>query len=527
MATRQIVYRFALAASGIVASGIAVAGGFAQAAEADNALLAAATASIRVEDIRRYADTLAADVYEGREAGSRGGHAAGGYLVDQLRRLSMTPAGEDGGYFQYFRDQYRNVLTVVRGSDPTLSDEVVVVGAHYDHVGYGSRGNSNGGIGSIHNGADDNASGVATLLEVAEALTIGPPPRRSVLFALWDGEEKGLLGSEHWVEHPTVPLDHVAIMFNLDMVGRLRQNRLEVAGTRTSVGLRRLVSEQNGGAELELDFTWEIKNNSDHYPFYLHRVPILMLHTGLHSDYHRSTDDAEKLNVDGMTRIAQLGYRIVHALADRSESPPFRAAVRRETNDAQRRSLESPLPPLPRRLGVSWSPEEDGADGLVVAKVIEGAPAERAGFRVGDRIVRFNDHPIRDVIEFRAQVLAAPSRATFVVERDGAVEPVEISVELEGFPVRWGISWRSDDGEPGSVVVVRVVQASPAAVAGLEVSDRILEVEGRPLAGATGDEASDALSELLAESDGPLEFLLERDGRLRPVAIRAIDSGLP
>ena len=189
--------------------------------------------SITAEESGRHVDVLADDTFEGREAGSRGGLAAGGYLVEFLRANGISPAGEDGGYYQSFDRGFRNVLAIIPGRDAELRDEYVVLGAHYDHVGYGQSHNSLGPTGRIHHGADDNASGTSGLMEVIQAFTMLPqPPRRSLLFAFWDGEEQGLLGSKHWIAHPTVPLEHIRMTFNLDMIGRLRDNRLEIYGAR-------------------------------------------------------------------------------------------------------------------------------------------------------------------------------------------------------------------------------------------------------------------------------------------------------
>ncbi len=148
-------------------------------------------------------------------------------------RKRDSPAAAEQGYFQDFDGASRNILGLWEGSDPALKQEVIIVGAHYDHVGYGTPSNSFGPIGRIHNGADDNASGTSGLLEIMEAIVrLEPRPRRTLLFALWDGEEKGLLGSKHWVAQPTLPLERVKLMLNMDMIGRLRDNRLEIGGSR-------------------------------------------------------------------------------------------------------------------------------------------------------------------------------------------------------------------------------------------------------------------------------------------------------
>jgi hypothetical protein len=206
--------------------------------------------------------------------------AQGGYLLQLLEENHIQPAGEDGGYFQTFGSGYRNILGVIRGRDPKLQQEFIVIGAHYDHVGYGTQRNSFGPTGSIHNGADDNASGTAGVLEVLQAFTMLPEaPRRSIMFAFWDGEEKGLLGSKHWTSFPTVPLKQVVMAFNADMIGRLKNNRLEVYGARSAAGLRKLVSRNNTDFGLQLDFMWHVNADSDHYSSSSRTFRSLMLHT--------------------------------------------------------------------------------------------------------------------------------------------------------------------------------------------------------------------------------------------------------
>src|SRR5690606_17014020 len=142
--------------------------------------------------------------------------------------------------------------------------------------------------------------GTAAILELAEALAgLDVPPRRPILLALWDAEEKGLLGSTHWVTHPTLAGLRPAFLINVDMIGRLRENRLTVYGVRTATGLRYTTSTANMQTDLELLFDWEQRRDSDHLPFFERQVPYLMFHTGLHDDYHRPSDDPERLNLPG------------------------------------------------------------------------------------------------------------------------------------------------------------------------------------------------------------------------------------
>jgi len=309
-------------------------------AAADDARLRAALESVTADELYAHVATLADDVFEGRGVGSRGGYAAAQYILGELRPCGLRPAGTDGDYFQLCDDGGRNILGVLPGSDPRLQQEYIIVGAHYDHVGDGRRGRANGPIGSIFNGADDNASGVATLLETIEALAeSGVGVRRSILFAFWDGEEVGLVGSKRWFDAPTIPPNAVRMTINIDMVGRLRDGQLQVLGTRTGYGMRRLLSGELDD-RLQLDFSWELTGNSDHWPFVEHQIPAVMLHTGLHDDYHRPSDDVEKINPAGMEVVTRYLLARLIAVANVEALPAYRATGRYETLAMQRRATE-------------------------------------------------------------------------------------------------------------------------------------------------------------------------------------------
>lgn len=470
----------------------------------------AARSSIRGSDLKLHADRLSDDTFEGREAGTRGGRAAGGYLVKEFKRLGLQPAGPTQSFYQEFGDSYRNILGIWQGSDPELRDEVVLVGAHYDHVGYGTSENSNGPTGYIHNGADDNASGAAALLECVEAIVqVDPHPKRTVLFALWDGEEKGLLGSQHWVEAPTVARSRVKLAFNMDMVGRLRKDRLEVYGTRTAHGLRRFISRQNNTG-LKLDFTWEMAEDSDHYTFFRAGVPTVMLHTGLHDEYHTPRDDAELLNVEGMQRVGELMYDLILAAAEVDALPEFRQRSRSET-DAGRAEREQPLAPLKSRLGIGW--ENVDRTRLRIQRVVPGAPGEVAGLQAGDILESLNGDPVTADTDFGALILAAESPITLVVRRGDEPEPRSLSVNLRGSPARLGLAWRGDESESGSVILTRVVPGSPAAKAGLNVRDRIYSVADQTF------EGPEQCGELLRNGTLPLPLEVERDGRIDRIVV--------
>ena len=299
-------------------------------------MLARAAAGLTAEGAARHVRVLADDSFEGREAGRRGGRAAAAYIVEQIGPLGFDPAGDGGTYYQPFGAGMRNILALLPGRDPVLAREVVVVGAHYDHVGYGNSQNSFGPFGRVHNGADDNASGVAGVIEIMAALQRLPErPRRSILVAFWDGEEKDLLGSQHFLRVRPQALAGYDLVFsvNLDMIGRLRDRRLIIFGGRTSSGLRsRLVGINNapGGAGLELAFDWDILDDSDHYSFITRRIPTVMLHTGLHDQYHRPSDDMEFVNFDGIPQVSRLTLALTLAIADDDERLSFRPESRSE-----------------------------------------------------------------------------------------------------------------------------------------------------------------------------------------------------
>jgi len=491
---------------------VCLGGSGARAIEKSSSYLAALE-SIQAGDLRRHVAYLADDRLKGREAGQRGGRAAGSYLANRLHGLGLRGGGIDGGFFQPFAPNFRNVLGRLSGSDSKLSSEFVIVCAHYDHVGYGTLRNSRGPVGYVHNGADDNASGVSVLIELAEAFAMLPePPRRSVLFAAWDAEEKGLLGSKYWVARPTLPLNRVVAVLNMDMVGCLQNDRLTLLGSRSGVGLRRLVSLQNEGLGLLVDFDWSVKTGGDQYPFFQRSIPVLLLHTGEHERYHTPYDDAKWINHAGMNRVARLAFHVVYELADRPQGPRFRPAARRET-EATRRSLAGRAARPPDRLGVGWRPDAAAMDGVRLNRVVYGSPADRAELRPGDRIVQFAGREIHCSADLSGALMAAESPATAIVRRTGHAEPLQRTVQLAGKPIRLGIFWRVDDAEPGTIILTHVVLGSPAARAGLRPGERIYQVAGRDFADET------EFAQLARTLPEPLELLVERNGQVRTVVL--------
>lgn len=488
---------------------------------ADREAIALATASITAGELRNYIDILADDTFEGREAGARGGRAAGNYLLKEMERAGLRPAGESGSFVQAVPGGGRNLLGLVPGRDPELRDEVVLIGAHYDHVGYGRATNSFGPLGYIHNGADDNASGVAGLLEILDAVQKLPhAPRRSLLVACWDAEEAGLIGSRHWVNHPTLPLRNVVAAINLDMIGRMRGWRLEVLGTRTAVGLRRLVSEANGAGPLSLVFDWTMKSDSDHWSFYERDIPVLMFHTGLHEDYHRPSDDAHRINHAGLEATTRLVFQSVMQLAERDARPMFRGACRRE-NPAGRVWLEQPVAPHPPRFGMPLRVEPGPPLRVMADAPLPGSPAEQAGLKAHDQLLEFQGLPIQDEGRLRLALLAAEGPCRLRVVRPGLAEPLTLTITPRGEPIRVGISWRMDEAEPDTAIVSQVIFGSAAQQAGVHVGDRIYELGGRRF------RSEQEFIGLLSTARDPFPMVLERHGQLRVATLRLVDEPPP
>ena len=281
--------------------------------------------AIDPKEILATARFLASDELGGREAGSEGGRIATMYIASRFEALGLEPLGKDGGYFQAL-EKGRNVVGRIPGSDPDRAKEAIVIGAHLDHLGRGAKG--------AFNGADDNASGIATLLAVAKAIAKGPTPDRSIIFAAFDGEEKGLRGSRKYCQEPPVPLEETVLMVNLDMVGRdfagFFPAFLFAIGTEHSAELREAIQKANDdgprfrlllfSASL-LDRFWA---SSDHLPFWEAKVPFLYLTTGTHRDYHRVTDDADRLKPEKMAKIARLATEVVRSMAGTEERPAYR-----------------------------------------------------------------------------------------------------------------------------------------------------------------------------------------------------------
>jgi hypothetical protein len=330
----------------------------------------------------------------------------------------------------------RNVVAMLPGANPLLRSEYVIVGAHYDHLGFGGEGSLAPDVTEIHNGADDNASGTAAMLDIARRLAAGARPARSILFIAFTGEERGLWGSAFFVREPTLDLEHAVAMLNLDMVGRVVDDGLTVLGVGTAAEWDQIVDRAN--AELARPFrigkSPDGYGPSDHSSFYGEGIPVLHFLSNLHEDYHRPSDDWQKINAEGLERVAELTARIATRLAaDGADAvaltPIQQPAPQRQSPTGQAQAASSQSSGYGPYLGTI--PDMTPRDfGLRLTGVREGSPAAAAGLRPGDVVVEFDGKPVTDIYAYTyaLQARAPGDEVVIVVERGG--ERVSVTATL-------------------------------------------------------------------------------------------------
>ena len=309
---------------------------------------------------------------------------------------------------KHIRKTDHNVVAVVgQGS------ESILVGAHYDHLGFGESGAMRraGEENQIHNGADDNASGTAVLLELANAFANTPNPRQ-LMIAFWSGEEIGLIGSSYFAEHPPVPLSNVVAYLNFDMVGRLSENKLQLQGLGSSTFWRRIIEKRNVAAGFNLILQDDPYLPTDTTALYPKQIPVLNFFTGSHEDYHRPGDDPDKINYDGLMRITLFARAIVSDLMN-AETRPDYVKVERSAPGGSRENLRAYLGTIP-----DYATE---ITGVKLSGVRGGSPAEKAGLKGGDIIVEFGGQAVKNIYDY-----------TYALDAVKIGQPVAIGVLREG-----------------------------------------------------------------------------------------------
>ncbi len=375
---------------------------------------------------------LASDALKGRATGSTDEIEAATYLAKRLESMGYDSKGGAGTYFQTFtfknkRDPHQEIQYVSAG-DGTITgtnvmgfwdneaEKTIVLGAHYDHLGMGGEGSLYRGEPEIHNGADDNASGVAAILKLAHHLK-DSLTATNIMVQFYSGEELGLLGSNYFCKNPTIDLEKVSYMINLDMVGRLREDKtLSISGVGTSPIWKQTLNANNNGFKLVLNESGV--GPSDHTSFYLQDIPALHFFTGQHEDYHRPTDDADKLNYDGM---AQLVAYLTSVCMDLDKGSKL--AFKKTKNES------GEVPRFKVGLGVIPDYLFDGK-GMRIDGISEDKPAQKAGLQKGDVVIQLGDSTVTDMMSYmRALSSFEKGDATkAVIDRDG--EKIEVEIQF-------------------------------------------------------------------------------------------------
>lgn len=343
--------------------------------------------------------TLSSDEMEGRETGTPGEQKAGEYIVSRFKEIGLSPAGDNRTYFQSFTrkasgnphgDQPaengksvtgRNILGYIDNQAP----QTVIIGGHYDHLGYGKEGSLYVGEPDIHNGADDNSSGVAGVIYLAESIKKSKFKNYNYLFICFSGEEKGLWGSNYYVNHTGTDKTKINYMVNMDMIGRLNPERkLAISGIGTSPLFNKVIdSVKEPSFSVKKDSSG--LGPSDHASFYNAGIPVLAFFTGQHGDYHKPSDDAHLINYEGVKDIVQYIYNVVKTL----EKEPKLTFLKTRDESQSRVSFNVTMGVMPDYL-------YDGK-GLKLDGVKENKPAHMAGLMKGDIVTRLGEFEISDI----------------------------------------------------------------------------------------------------------------------------------
>ncbi len=353
-----------------------------------------------LQDLRVDVIYLASDYLQGRETGTEGERLAAHYIATRFQEIGLKPKGDNGAFFQEFTAVVKSHPHAEAGETRTARNvigyidnkarQTVIIGAHYDHLGHGISGSLNAGEPAVHNGADDNASGVAGLLRLAKALKDKGPKKNNYLFIAFSGEELGLYGSKYFTEKMPFSWDQINYMLNMDMIGRLDTSGvLVVNGAGTSPLWAELLPKiQTPG--LKVKTTESGMGPSDHAPFYLNNRPVLHFFTGQHSDYHKPSDDSERVNYEGMLKVTDYMLQLIAAADARGRLEFTKTKDEQEGRQAARFKVS---------LGVMPDYVYQG-EGMKIDGVTDGKPAQLAGLQRGDILIQIGDMPVKDIYDY-------------------------------------------------------------------------------------------------------------------------------
>lgn len=388
--------------------------------------------TIPEKNLRKHITYLASDKLKGRCTGTPEERKAAKYLAKQFKKMGLAPKGEDGTYFNHFafkrssdphgmdftgsvQEYSQNVAAYLDNGAPYT----IIIGGHYDHLGLGHDHNSLDANpeGKIHNGADDNASGTAGVLEIARYLANNNiKEQHNFLFLCFSGEELGLYGSKKFTENPTIDLSKVSFMLNMDMIGRLNaERRIMVGGVGTAPDFVPALNSLKNDFVIKFDSSGV--GPSDHTSFYLKNIPVLFFFTGQHSDYHKPSDDVEKINFDGQKALLEFIARVVESL-DKTPKLAFQ----------ETKAAADSTPKFTVTLGIMPDYTYEG-EGVHVDGVTDGKPASKAGVLKGDTIVGLGDINVKSMQDYMKALakFKKGDKTTVKVKRGGAEKVMDVT----------------------------------------------------------------------------------------------------
>ncbi|MBI1933083.1 MAG: M20/M25/M40 family metallo-hydrolase [Ignavibacteriales bacterium] len=377
---------------------------------------------------------LASDEMKGRELGSSELQNAANYIAEKFKEYGLQPGSDEGNYFQTFEKELHgkgnlkitNVIGIIAGTNPDLK-EAVVVSAHYDHLGLGWPDVRKGNEGQIHNGADDNASGVAVLLELAEVLGKTLKPARTIIFAAFSGEEAGLLGSKYFIEnYKKFTADKIFANLNFDTVGRLNGKKIMILNGNTAREWKFIFmgTEYTTGVSSEI-ITQEL-DASDQVAFIEKGVPAVQFFSGPNEDYHKPTDKIEKIDADGLVKVITVARETLVYLADRDDAMNFTGEMPIAKNETKN---DNNKPKEGRKVSTGTMPDfAYSGEGVKVAAVSENSPGAKAGLLIGDIIKKVNGKDCKNLKEYSDQLKEHQpgDEVTLTIERNGKTEEVKL-----------------------------------------------------------------------------------------------------
>ena len=323
-------------------------------------------------------------------------------LISDMKPMSFhtktTIYAETDVIFEKVNTQ--NIIAKIEGSDATLKEEIIIIGAHYDHLGFGGPGSGSRTPDTlaIHNGADDNASGVAGIIEIAQKMANSEnKPKRTVIFMAFGAEEMGLLGSKFFTENPLIDISKIKMMLNFDMIGRLDSARtLTIGGTGTTAVSEEIINKYASEKSLNIQMSKEGSGPSDHAAFYVKNIPVLFFFTGIHDDYHTPADDTHLINIEGEKAVVELGFSIAEEFANMEVAPEF-VLVDTPSQTSSRRKLKVTFGIIPNYAG-------GDENGMRIDGVRAGGPASNGGMLKGDVIVAIDGKKVANIYDYMARL---------------------------------------------------------------------------------------------------------------------------